>query len=79
METMMSSIEQRNTDDVLTPVEELQMEETIELYPASLPAYKSMSTLLMIYQMEQSGLEYQFIYDIKADRDFLQKEYEWRK
>ena len=37
------------------------------------------ATLLMIYQMEQNGLEYQFIYDIEADRDFLQKEYEWRK
>ena len=36
------------------------------------------AALLMIYQMEQNGLEYQFIYDIEADRDFLQKGYEWR-
>lgn len=41
IENMMSSIEQRNTGDVLTPVEELQVPERIDLYSASLLAYKS--------------------------------------
>ena len=34
------------------------------------------ATLLTVYQMEQSGLDYQFIYDYEADRDFLKNAYE---
>lgn len=34
------------------------------------------ATLLMVYQMEQNGLDYQFIYDVEADRDFIKKAYE---
>ena len=31
------------------------------------------ATLLMICQMEQNGIDYQFIYDIEADRDFFRR------
>ena len=31
------------------------------------------AALLMIYQMEQNGIDYQFIYDIEADRDFFRR------
>lgn len=31
------------------------------------------ATLLMIYQMEQNGIDYEFIYNIEADRDFFRR------
>lgn len=31
------------------------------------------ATLLMVYQMEQNGIDYEFIYDIEADRDFFRR------